>query len=161
MTLSDRLKCPDCQGRLTSASADRLALASASAGQLVCDGCDRRFAIVDRVVDLTGPAGPGHYSGVVAEHGLLATGLAGRIKAAAGSLWPSSLGDTIEVGCGLGSVTRALLTQETVRSLLAVDSDLDMLRACRTAVADCAADLPVLFVAPGDGLATIRDAVAD
>jgi SAM-dependent methyltransferase len=159
MTLSDRLKCPDCQGRLTSASAGRVT--SASAGQLVCDGCDRRFAVEDRIVDLTGPVGPGHYDGVAAEHGLLATGLAGRIKAAAGTLWPSSLGDTIEIGCGLGSITRAILTQETVRSLLAVDSDLAMLRACRTAVADFAADPPVLFVAPGDGLATIRDAVAD
>jgi SAM-dependent methyltransferase len=156
MTLSDRLHCPNCQGRLASASADRL----------VCSGCDRNIAVVDGIVDLLSehlplPAGSDRYRGVTREHGLLASYLPARIKSAAGSLWPAALGDTIEIGCGLGPMTQAILAGEAVRSLLVVDSDLAMLRACKAQAADLAAGRSVSFAALCGDLAAIRDAVAD
>jgi ubiquinone/menaquinone biosynthesis C-methylase UbiE len=152
MSLPDRLNCPECQGRLTSASAH----------QLVCSVCDRGFAIIGGVVDLVGghvPSGSECYRGVT--HGFLATDLAARIKNAAGNLWPPSLGDTIELGCGDGATTQAILTHETVRSLLVVDTDAAMLHACRTRVAERISDLPAWFAAICRDLVTIRDAVAD
>jgi hypothetical protein len=154
MTLSDRLNCPDCQGRLTSAHA----------GQLTCETCDRGFAIAGGIVDLIGerePAGPDQYPGVGREHGLLAADLPTRIKSAAESLWPASLGDTIEVGCGLAPMTQAILTAETVRSLLVIDSNLATLQSCQTRIRDITPEIPVLFAALGSDLATIRDNVAD
>jgi hypothetical protein len=153
MTLSDRLNCPDCQGRLTSTSA----------GNLTCDTCDRSVPVTGGIVDLVGgqePASPDRYFGVIPEHGLPGADLPARIKSAAESLWPPSLGDTIEIGCGLGSLTQAILTAETVRSLLVIDSDLVSLQACRTRVGDIAPETPLLFVAL-DGNHTIRDTVAD
>jgi SAM-dependent methyltransferase len=164
MTLSDCLSCPDCQGRLTSDVVE----------QLVCSVCEREFAIVDGVADLVGDrvaSGTGGYQGITQEHEFLAADLPTRIKSAAGSLWPANLGDTIEIGCGLGEIgcglgglgpmTQAILTGEAVRSLLVVDTDPAVLRACRARVADAMGDAPVWFAALGGGLTAIRDAVAD
>jgi SAM-dependent methyltransferase len=154
MTLSDRLNCPDCQGRLTSASV----------GHLMCDSCGRGFAVIGGVVDLVGerdPAGPDRYLGVSQQHGLLAADLPTRIKSAAEGLWLPSLGDTIEIGCGLGAITQSILTTETVRSLLVIDSDPTALQACRTRVGHIAPETPILFAAVSGDLAAIRDTVAD
>jgi hypothetical protein len=154
MTLSDRLNCPDCQGRL----------ASTSAGNLTCDTCDRSVAVTGGIVDLVGeqePASPDRYLRVSCEHGLLGADLPARIKSAAESLWPPSLGDTIEIGCGLGPMTQAILTADTVRSLLVIESDPASLQACRARVGDIAPETPLLFVALDGDLDTIRDTVAD
>ena len=147
MILSDCLNCPVCRGRLVPSPT----------GQVLCTGCDRIFPADDGIVDL-GRAGAENYHGVTREHGLPAADLPVRIKAAAGILWPSSLGDTIEIGCGLGPMTQAILTGETVRSLLVVDSDPAMLSACRARVAAQMQDQPVVFAALGGQLAAIRDA---
>src|ERR1700761_109016 len=155
MSLPDRLSCPACQGRLASENTDRLA----------CSICDREFAVLDGVADLVGDsmaAGDDRYGGVIGQDGFLSADLIGRIKNAAGILWPSSLGDAIELGCGDGVTTRAILKQEAVRTLLVVDSDPAVLRACRSQLAEQASTPPVWFAALGGGaLATIRDAVAD
>jgi ubiquinone/menaquinone biosynthesis C-methylase UbiE len=154
MSLTDRLNCPECQGRLTSAFSH----------ELVCSVCDRGFAITDGIVDLVGgrsPSGSELYRGVTQRHGFLAADLVVRIKNAAGNLWPPSLGDTIELGCGDGATTQAILTHETVRSVLVADTDPAILQACRTRVAELVPGLPLWFAALGGDLVTIRDAVAD
>jgi hypothetical protein len=157
MTLTDRLHCPDCQGRLSLASSE----------ELRCTTCDRTIPIRDGIVDFASrrsPPGADRYRGVTRE-GLLGSGLPARIKAAAGGRWPGTMGDTLEFGCGLGPMTRAIVTEETFRSLLVVDSDLARLQTCQTGIADLdlKADTPrpVSFVALDGGLAVIRDAVAD
>jgi SAM-dependent methyltransferase len=154
MSLPDRLNCPACQSRL----------ASASAAELVCSSCDRRFAVADGVADLIADrlsAVSDRYSGVAQAHGLLGADLPARIKAAAGSLWPVSLGDTIEIGCGIGAMTQPMLSLETVRNLLVVDTDPAMLLACKVRVAELPADPPVMYAAVAGELTPIRDAVAD
>jgi SAM-dependent methyltransferase len=160
MNLSDRLHCPDCRGRLVEASADGWR----------CSNCDRTIALVDGIVDLVSelqplPQAADRYRGVTREQGLPGSGLPARIKSAAGGRWPTTLGDTIEFGCGLGQMTEAIVTAETIRSLLVVDTDLAMLRACRARIGDHKVGQDsaptVLFAALGGGASAIRDAVAD
>jgi SAM-dependent methyltransferase len=159
MSLSDRLACPDCHGRLIAASG----------GRLCCSGCARTIALIDGIVDLvsdTRPAqGADRYGGITREEGLLASTLPARIKAAAGGRWPGALGDTIELGCGPGIMTHALTTAETIRSLLVIDTDLSMLQASRTRIAprDTASGpaFPIDFAALGGTGSAIRDAIAD
>jgi hypothetical protein len=154
MTLTDSLHCPDCQGRLTSAFIDHL----------VCAACERDFAIIDGVADLVGDrvlSGSERLGGVTLEHGFLAADLPTRIKSAAGSLWPVSLGDTIEIGCGIGLMTRAILAGETVRSLLVIDTDPAMLQACKARVGELALNASALCWLRAGDLTPIRDAVAD
>jgi ubiquinone/menaquinone biosynthesis C-methylase UbiE len=155
MTLSDRVHCPECRGRLVAADAE-----------LRCFDCGRTIPLADGIVDLvTGrsPAAPpaDRYHGVTREHGLLAAGLPVRIKAAAGGRWPVVLGDTISFGCGLGVMTRAIVTGDKPRSLLVIDTELSTLRACRAAIADREAGRSANFAALDASVSVIRDAVAD
>jgi tRNA(Ile2) C34 agmatinyltransferase TiaS len=77
MTLSDRLHCPDCQGRLDSTSAPGYR----------CSTCDRAIPLVDGIADFIGalpmlPPGADRYREVSQPHGLLGADLPARIKAA-------------------------------------------------------------------------------
>jgi SAM-dependent methyltransferase len=154
MNLSDLLHCPDCQGRLSTASAL----------ELCCSVCDRTIALVDGIADFVGDwlpplNGTDRYGGEIRE-GSLASDLPRRIKHAAGGRWPSSLGDVIEFGCGLGLMTETVVTGEAIRSLLVVDTDMAMLQACRVRIGETPIDRPISFAALG-GTMPIRDTVAD
>ncbi len=160
MILPDSLQCPDCSGRLT-ADFDQ---------ELRCSRCERTIRLVDGVIDFAGdrhkpPAGSDRYHGVTEENGLLGSRLPSRIKHAAGGRWPATLGDVIELGCGLGAMTETVVMDENVRHVLAVDSDLAVAGACRARIAglDPAADRSgkLTFAAFDGGLSAIRDAVAD
>ena len=116
------------------------------------------------VLDLVGEreqSGSERHPGSGGEHRLLGADLPARIKNAAASLWPSSLGDAIEIGCGAGMMTQAILTAETVRSLIVIDSDPVSLQACRVRVGNSGPEPPVLFAALDGDLGIIHDTVTD
>ena len=158
MNLTDCRHCPDCKGRL----------AQSSATELHCTECERTIPLLEGIADFVGADGldvndPQRHDdgGNTAE--TAPAGLFRRIQAAAGDRWPQSLGHVLELGCGRGQMTGALLASAQVRSLVAVDTDMDRLRACRDQLATLGVP-PEPFV----GLATldgyhnaIRDAVAD
>jgi SAM-dependent methyltransferase len=127
-------------------------------------------SIADGVADFVGDGrglapGSDRYSGVTVPHGVLAFDLPARIKRAAGSRWPDKLGEVIEFGCGLGHMTEAVATGETIRGLLVLDTDKDLLQACqerlRGAGIGLASGPPVFFAAVGGAQNAVRDAVAD
>lgn len=133
-TLADRFHCPRCKGRLDTITAE--ALTGTPAGSLFCTLCE---AIVpapdgipdfvgDRVVPDTHPQGLGGDPYLPDQD---AARLWDLITVAAGTRWPASLGDVLELGCGAGRLTRPLALASAARSVVAVDSAMDSLRACR------------------------------
>ncbi len=153
MNPSDRLHCPECRGRLSAIFAH----------EMRCSDCARTIALVDGIVDFVGgrlPLDAEHYR-CVRQEGMPGLDLLTRIKSAAGNRWGVGLGDAIEFGCGVGSLAEAIVSGEGARSLLIVDTDLTVLRACRGRISDLDMACPVLFAALDGGLAAIRDATAD
>jgi SAM-dependent methyltransferase len=155
MTLPDWLHCPDCQGRL----------ALAALTHLRCTVCDRDIPIVDGIADLIGdqaiPASDPHRWGIDPAFGEAAIGdLLARIRSAAGTRWPEYLGQLLEIGCGIGQMTRALVSGQPMRGLLAVDTAMQNLRACRHRLS-ALAEAEVVFATLSGHRNAIRDAVAD
>ncbi len=173
MRLTDQLHCPFCKSRLTADSADVLR----------CSGCERSIPVTDGIADFVGasPPMPPHadrYHGDPAGFQTTATDLLVRIRAAVGERWPGSLGDVIEFGCGRGHNAEAIVTGQSFRSLLVLDTDNAMLQACQARVAASdvvspALDLggaassragcsqPVAYATLSGAQDCIRDAVAD
>lgn len=155
MTLSIRLHCPRCRGRLVAASAL----------ELRCSSCEQAVVITDGIADFATDANAEPCSGVTQEHGVLASDLPARIKRAADDRWPDHLGTIIELGCGLGHMTHALAAGERIRDLIVLDSDRNRLLACRQHLRDEGMALDsgptVVFAAAGAAQNIVRDAVAD
>lgn len=158
MKLPDQLHCPECKSRLAGVSAD----------ELRCTGCGRVTRIVGGVADFVADAPPlslgsDRYRGDPRRHEAAALDLFDRIQAAAGEHWPDSLGDTMEFGCGSGETTHAIATSQRFRSLLALDTEMEMLQACRSRLApmEAMADRPVAFARLSGAQDALRDAVAD
>jgi SAM-dependent methyltransferase len=153
MNPSDRLHCPECRGRLSAIFVH----------EMRCSDCARTVAVVDGISNFVGgrlKLDAEHYRCGMHE-GIPGSDLLTRIKGAAGSRWGVGLGDAIEFGCGIGSLTEAIVSGEGVRSLLIVDTDMMMLQACRGRIADLEMTCPVLFAALDGSLAAIRDATVD
>lgn len=158
MNLADWLHCPGCKGRLVQSSATALH----------CTECDRMIPLLDGIADLTKADGsdandPQRRSGERNMAETASASLFERIHAAAGDRWPQSLGHVLELGCRRGQMTSALLASAHIRGLIAIDTSMDLVRACRDQLATLSVR-PEAFV----GLAAldecqdaIRDAVAD
>lgn len=166
MKLSDRLHCPNCKGRLISASAALPTGVSADA--LRCADCERAVRVVDGIADFVGEpletqGNPDRYRGDLRLNETRAVGLLTRLQATAGDRWPGFLGDTIEFGCGRGEMTHALAAGQGVRSLLILDTQIEMLQACRTRLAPPGSgpDWPIAYATLSGDRNAIRDAVAD
>jgi SAM-dependent methyltransferase len=147
MNLNDRLHCPNCASRLDLASPT----------ELRCTECDRAIAVLDGVADFQGDAAkrqsdPG-------DPAIALANLLPRIRAAAATNWPPYLGTVIEIGCGDGSLTQALVAAEPMRGLLAIDTAIDALLACRQRMPGT--ETPLSFAALGPDQNAIRDATAD
>lgn len=155
MSLSARLHCPRCQGRLVAASEF----------ELRCSNCEQAIALADGIADFAGNAVTEPCSGLARGHGVLASGLPERVIGSAGQRWPTQLGAVIELGCGLGQMTRALAAGGQVRSLVVVDSDKVRLLACQNQLREDGFQpppgQPVIFAAAGADQNIVRDAVAD
>ena len=119
-------QCPACRGRLT-----------AGAAELTCGTCGNRYALVDgSIVDFVGGRfdtrlDPHHYD---TDHGITDRRSAAdyrNIRRRLGPRWPTSLGSMVEVGCGTGAFSRAVLAKHDVRDIVLTDVSLDMLRICK------------------------------
>jgi SAM-dependent methyltransferase len=162
MKLPDRLHCPNCKGRLIATPT------AVFADALRCADCERAIEVVNGVADFVGDslganAGSGHYRGDLRLTETAAAGLLARMQTAAGDRWPSFLGDAIEFGCGRGEMTHALVTGQGIRSLLVLDTRIDMLQACRTRLDPPGPDpdRPIGYAALSGDPDPIRDSVAD
>jgi 2-polyprenyl-3-methyl-5-hydroxy-6-metoxy-1,4-benzoquinol methylase len=158
MNLLDRLHCPDCQGRLTSGSANTLR----------CTVCERTTRIIDGVADFAGdhPVAATDqycYRGDPHSDDGRSDALLVRIRAAAGDRWPAALGDILELGCGRGQMTRALAAGHSFRSIIVLDSAIDMARTThqRIAALGLGAERPAFFATLSMDRSAIRDNVAD
>jgi len=159
MNLLDRLHCPDCKG-------SRLAFLSTDTVQ--CTGCKRTTGIIDGIADFVGdrpvPAtGQYCYRGDPHSDDARSDTLLAGIRAAAGNRWPAALGDVVELGSGCGQMTRALAAGHSFRSMLVLDSAIDMVRITqkRLAALDNGAGRPTLFATLSMDRDVIRDCVAD
>jgi SAM-dependent methyltransferase len=136
------------------------------ADALRCVDCERAVRVDDGVADFVGDlhapeTNPDFYQGDLRLNETSAAGLLSRMQAAAGDRWPNFLGDTIEFGCGRGEMTHALLTGQTIRGLLVLDTRIEMLHACRTRLAPLGLDQPIAYATLSTDQDAIRDAVAD
>ncbi len=173
MNLADRLHCPNCKGRLTSIMAE--SLSGSAAGSLSCTDCEAILPAIDGIPDFVGgaPDSDADPLGLIGDSygdDVASAALQQRIRLAAGDHWPASLGDVLELGCGGGRMTRplALMLNSSARALIAADTDMAMLRACRDRLvqhgftADNSTDTaPVSLVRLSLHRDSIRDAVAD
>jgi SAM-dependent methyltransferase len=158
MRLPDLLHCPYCKSRLGTDAADALR----------CTGCERTIRVVDGIADFVGDslplaAGSDRYRGDQRRQESGASSLFVRMQTAAGDRWPASLGDTMELGCGRGETTHAIVAGQKFRSLLVLDTAMEMLQACRTHVATLrsGADRPIVYATLSGAQDAVRDAVAD
>src|SRR3978361_682822 len=131
MKLPDQFHCSNCRGRLVAVSADALR----------CTDCERSVPVADGIADFVGGSlrvgiGCDRYRGDPRGHKDGKSDLFTRIQHAAGDRWPISLGDTMEFGCGRGETTCAIVGGQMLRSLLVLDTEIDMLQACRSRITE-------------------------
>ena len=146
-------------------AACRALLIGAADTQILCERCDTRVPVVDGILDfVAGEAGllsdPGDYDAL---HGIDDVRSAARyrdLKALAGGHWPGVLGSVLEVGCGTGLLTRALIQGKEATDLVVTDNSLAMLRATRRHLdrAGLLADIPLTFATHGGTEPVFRDA---
>jgi 2-polyprenyl-3-methyl-5-hydroxy-6-metoxy-1,4-benzoquinol methylase len=86
-----------------------------------------------------------------------------RIRDLAGERWPVSLGAVLEIGCGTGLFSRALLNRAEAQDVLLTDVSVPMLRSCRRNLQRLGLleDRPVGFASYSSHEACLRDAVFD
>jgi SAM-dependent methyltransferase len=158
MTLTDRLHCPDCQGRLSANTVNTLR----------CTGCERIIPIIDGIADFIGDravpsADPHCYRGDPHPDDAQSDALLIRIRAAAADRWPTALGDVLEFGCGSGQMTRAIAVGHSFRSMMVLDSAIGMVRIARERVLAQGThpEQPIFFATLSMERDAIRDMVAD
>jgi SAM-dependent methyltransferase len=124
--------------------------------------------VIDGVADFFGGEAPGandpHRYGAHPSVGEAPIGdLLSRVRGTAGNRWPGYLGDVLELGCGVGQMTVALVAAEPVRGLLALDTAMENVRTCRQRLLSqrLPGDLTPAFAALSGSRNAIRDAVAD
>lgn len=155
--LTTRFQCPECGGSL----AER-------ADALSCQRCGSLVPVRDGIADFV--RGRFDTSLDVAaydqEHGI-DEDRPGRfydqIRAEAGARWPANLGSVLEVGCGTGLYSRALLATHEARDVVFTDVSVGMLRECRAHLARLGLleGRDVAFATYSSNEACIRDAVFD
>ena len=107
------------------------------AGAGACLGCGKRYATDDGILDFVG----GRFDtqlDVEAYDEYRAIGDSGAeisyrgIKELAADRWPASLGSVVEIGCGTGLWSRAMIGHHDAADAVLTDVSPDMLRLCRT-----------------------------
>ncbi len=124
------LRCPQCGARLL-----RL-----PEGGIACEACDTAVATSDGIVDFVAGASGTEldnidYDAFYRISPEAALNLYGVIRASAGPLWPPHLGDALEIGCGTGGFTMAVLRECPADRVVLTDISLKMVRLCRERLA--------------------------
>ncbi|MDR3537761.1 MAG: class I SAM-dependent methyltransferase [Acetobacteraceae bacterium] len=156
--LLDKFHCPLCRGALRPFNADYLA----------CRSCNEPVFVQNGVVDFV----RGRFDTMLdadqydETHGVDDDRAAQRYQAIqrfAGDRWPESFGSVLEVGCGTGLFSRALLASGSARDAVLTDVSVAMLSACRDQLASrgLLARIPVAFATYSGEENMFRDAVFD
>jgi len=137
-------------------------------GTLHCTSCSGVVPVLDGIADFVGDrvvsaSDSRGYNGDPCVDSAAPDDLQERIRAAAGDLWPVTLGQVLELGCGGGQLTHGLALNGAVHGLMVTDTAIGMVRACRDRLAmmDLGQDEPVAYVRLSGHEDAIRDAVAD
>jgi ubiquinone/menaquinone biosynthesis C-methylase UbiE len=127
--MSERLQkfqCPACTG----------ALAFTGEAVVTCVACSREYGAADDVIDFVGGRfdtllDVEHYD----EYHTIDDGGADvqflRVGQVAAHRWPESLGSVVEIGCGTGSFSRAMIAHRAVTDAVLTDVSTGMLKLCR------------------------------
>jgi 2-polyprenyl-3-methyl-5-hydroxy-6-metoxy-1,4-benzoquinol methylase len=119
-------QCMRCCATLTGGSADAL----------TCAQCGATVSILDGIIDFVGGAATTELDNIDydekysinEEHSL---NLYELLMRATGPLWPKNFGDALEIGCGTGGLSLALLSHAVARHVVLTDGSTKMLRQCR------------------------------
>ncbi len=152
--LLDRLQCPACGASLRAVGSEALR----------CNRCDAGVPVQDGIIDFVqGRLGTIlSHEAYDAEHAIDPGRVEQHyreIRDAAGDRWPATLGTTLEVGCGTGLLSRALLGHGDVGALLLTDVSTGMLATCRTALqaGGLVGHVPLLFATHSGEEAAFRE----
>ena len=112
-------------------------LTSRSATAMHCSACGAIVDLHQGIIDFVGGAARTNLDnmdydqvyGINAEHSRVLLDLLIR---SAGPLWPDDFGDALEIGCGTGGLSLALLSSVSFYHAVVTDVSLKMLRQCRT-----------------------------
>lgn len=112
------------------------ALPDRSPNQLVCARCGTTVAGYDGIIDFVGGTATSELDnidyderyGINEEHSLSLVQL---LRTATGPLWPKDFGNALEIGCGTGGLSLALMTHVSARHVVMTDISPKMLRQCR------------------------------
>jgi len=119
-------QCPSCLSRLENSPTGPR-----------CTGCGTRYALIDgSIIDFVGgrfdtKLDPHQYD---SGHGINDRRSAAEyrhIRRLAGERWPASLGRMLEIGCGTGAFSRAVLADNAAQEAVLTDVSRDMLRICK------------------------------
>jgi len=120
-----QLQCPRCGGAL-SASADQVSCRHCGASYELVDGNIIDFVKGDAATQLDADDYDNFHAIVEArsfdyyEH----------TRQLLGERWPASLGSTLEIGCGTGFFSRALVARAVLSDIVLTDVSVDMLKIC-------------------------------
>lgn len=158
MILLDRFHCPKCRGRLQPITDEHLA----------CTACKQTVPIRAGVLNFVGGrAGTKLDAEEYDEiHRIDDTRVDRKLAAMqvhAGDRWPVTLGSVLEVGCGTGLFSRAMLEQGLAKDAVLTDVSLAMLSVCREGLErrGLLGRAPVTFATYSGTENAFRDAVFD
>jgi SAM-dependent methyltransferase len=144
------------------------ALDDASPNRLVCAECGLVVPVRDGIIDFVGGAATTELDnidyderyGIDEDHSL---NLFHLLQRATGPLWPKDFGDALEVGCGTGGLSLALLSNIAADRVVLTDISPKMLRLChaRLRAADTMRATAVTFATYSGTEACIRPGVFD
>jgi ubiquinone/menaquinone biosynthesis C-methylase UbiE len=155
--LTTKFRCPECGGSLVERP-----------DALICQACGASVPVRDGLADFV----RGRFDTILdvaaydQEHGIdndRPDRFYAQIRAQAGARWPASLGSVLEVGCGTGLFSRALLATHDTQDVVLTDVSVGMLRECRTHLTRLGLleARNVAFATYSSNEACIRDAVFD
>ncbi len=154
----DKLHCPSCRGTLRAFSPD----------YLVCQDCNEPVPVRDGVVDFVGGRfdtmlDPAHYDALQHIDDGRSEQKFQAMQRFAGERWPLAFGSVLEVGCGTGLFSRALIANGTARDAVLTDASAVMLAACRNHLdrLGLSARMPIVFATYTGQENAFRDAVFD
>ena len=111
-------------------------LVAGAAGRIGCEKCGNEVPTLDGIIDFVGGSSKTKLDdidydrvyGIDEQHSLSLYHL---LLRSAGPLWMPNFGDALEIGCGTGGLSLALLSNISARRVVVTDVSPKMLRLCR------------------------------
>jgi len=130
----------------------------------ICLGCGTRYATDDGILDFVGgrfdtQLDVASYDDYHTINDTSAITQYQHIRSVAGERWPASLGSVVEIGCGTGSFSRAMISQHDATDAVLTDVSVGMLQLCRQHLSrlDLASALSLRFATYSAHEACFRD----